>query len=77
MKKQRKNLLNGKSALRIKKMTRDEFAKLYPACDTEEYVDPIVFESPIIIQKSIFDRMLNEGIEAIPEGSGEGVLDRT
>ncbi len=56
-------------------MTRDEFAKLYPPYD-EDNVDPIVFESPILIQKPFSDRMSDEGIEAIPEGCGEGVLER-
>lgn len=55
-------------------MTKEEFAKLYPPYD-EDNVDPIVFESPIFIQKPLVDRMSHEGIEAIPEGSGEGVLE--
>lgn len=60
----------------LQKMTKDEFAKLYPPYD-EENCDPIVFESPILIQKPFSDRMSDEGIKTVPEGSGEGVLDRT
>jgi hypothetical protein len=55
-------------------MTKEEFAKLYPPF--EENDDPIVFESPILMQKPLVDRMSHEGIKTIPEGSGEGVLER-
>jgi hypothetical protein len=55
-------------------MTKEEFAKLYPPF--EENDDPIVFESPILMQKPLVDRMSHEGIKTISEGSGEGVLER-
>ncbi len=56
-------------------MTKEEFAKLYPPY--EENDDPIVFESPILLQKPLVDRMSDEGIKALPEESSTGVLERT
>lgn len=53
-------------------MTKEEFAKLYPPCEAND--DQIVFESPILCQKPLVDRMSHEGIKTVPETSSDGML---